>query len=245
MQTKIFETLKTVLRAHKITYAELARRLGTSEPTIKRVFAARDDKLSRILDICAALDLSFDDIIAQARRTEVAPMVLGDRVEAQLAADPSAFHVFILLRDGMSTTEIRRQFDLDADALFNLGRRLELLGLVDVLEAGRIRLRMEQPIQFRRDGPLHRSLMKLNLDFIQSVFLKQDSEDSGFLTQSRRISTHTARHMMREIRQLNRDLSEMARQDQLTLPSSELRSFKLCMAWSPVMFSRLLKIQEE
>lgn len=243
MQAIIFETLKTVLRARKITYAELARRLGTSEPTVKRIFAARDDKLSRIIEICGALDLSLDDVIAQAKRTEVAPMDLGDRLEAQLAEDPSSFHLFILLRDGMTTSEIEQQFGLDKDTMFKLGQRLERLGLAEVLEAGQIRLLVEHPIQFRRDGPLHLSLMKLNLDFVRDVFLMQDSDDSGFLTQSRRISAHTARHMMREIRQFNRDLSEMARQDQLTLPADELRSYKLCVAWAPVTFSRLLKIE--
>lgn len=243
MQAMIFETLKTVLRARKITYADLAGRIGTSEPTVKRIFAARDDKLSRIVEICGALDLSLDDIIAQAKRTEVAPMDLGDRLEAQLAEDASAFHFFILLRDGMLASEIGQQFGLDNDTMFNLGQRLERMGLAEVQGAGRIRLLVEQPIQFRRDGPLHRSLMKINLDFIRSVFPMQDTDDSGFLTQSRRISTHTARHMMREIRQLNRDLSEMARQDQLTLPADELYSYKLCVAWSPVTFSRLLKIE--
>lgn len=243
MQAMIFETLKTVLRARGITYADLAQRLGTSEPTVKRIFAARDDKLSRILEICSALDISFDDIIAQAKRIEVTPLVLGDRIETQLADDPSAFHVFLLLRDGMPATEIAQQFGLNDAAMFALGQRLERLGLAEVLAGGRIRLLFEQPIQFRRDGPLHRSLIALNLDFIREVFTEQDSETAGFLTQSRRISDSTARYMMRELRVLNRQFSEMARQDQLTLPETELHSRKLCIAWAPVAFSRLLHIE--
>lgn len=244
MQAMIFETLKAVLRARKITYAELARRLDTSEPTIKRIFAARDDKLSRIIEICDALDLSLDDIIAQAKRTEETPLVLGDRLEAQLAEDPSAFHVFLLLRDGMPASEIERQFGLSKKVMFRLGQRLERLGLAEVQESGRVRLLIDQPIQFRRDGPLHRSLMRINLEFIREVFVAEDSETAGFLTKSRRISVHTARHIMRELHRLNRDLSEMARQDRLSLPETELRSYKLSAAWAPVTFSRLLDIQE-
>lgn len=244
MQAMIFETLKSVLRARKITYAELARRLKTSEPTIKRIFAARDDKLSRIIEICDALDLSLDDIIAQAKRSEVTPLILGDRVEAQLADDPSAFHLFLLLRDGMPAGEIARQFGLGHSAMFKLGQRLERLGLAEVQMGGRIKLLTDHPIQFRRDGPLHRALRALNLDFIAEVFGAPDTDSAAFLTQSRRISANTARHMMRELRQLNRDLSEMARQDQLTLPTTALHSYKLCVAWSPVTFSNLLDIQD-
>lgn len=245
VQARIFETLKTVLRARKITYAELARRLGTSEPTIKRVFAARDDKLSRIVEICNALDLSLDDVVAQAKRTTVTPISLGDRIEAQLADDPSLFHFFILLHDGMPVQEIARQFDLGADGTFQLGQKLERLGLAEVQTNGRIRLLLEHPIQFRRDGPLHRALIKLNLDFVRGVFLGPDTELAGFMTKSRRISKNTARHMMTELRKLNHELSEMARQDQLTLPTSELESYKLCLAWSAVQFSNLLVIEGE
>ncbi|WP_424933257.1 helix-turn-helix domain-containing protein [Amaricoccus macauensis] len=245
MQALIFETLKSVLRARGITYAELARRLGTSEPTIKRIFAARDDKLSRIIEICAALDVSLDDIIAQASRTEVRPVELGDRLEMRLAEDPSAFHLFLLLRDGMPAAEIGRQFGLDARTLFRIGRRLEDMGLAEVLEGGRIRILLEAPIRFRLDGPLHAALLRLNLEFIREVFLAGEGEDAGFLTRSRRISAHTARHVMESLRALTRELSEMARQDQLTLPAAELHSYKLCLAWGPVDFARLAPITEE
>lgn len=245
MQARIFETLKTVLRARKITYAELARRLETSEPTIKRVFAARDDKLSRILEICDALELSLEDIVAQAKRTTVTPVGLVDRIEAQLADNPSLFNFFILLQDGMPAEEIARQFKLHAADTLRMGQKLEQLGLAEVQTTGRIRLLLEHPIQFRRDGPLHRALMKINLDFVRQVFLTPDTEAAAFLTQSRRISDDTARHVMNELRKLNRDLSEMARQDQLTLPASALTSHKLSLAWSRVQFSSLLTIEGE
>ncbi|WP_028957722.1 helix-turn-helix transcriptional regulator [Sulfitobacter sp. 20_GPM-1509m] len=243
MQARIFETLKTVLRARKITYAELARRLDTSEPTIKRVFAASDDKLSRIVEICDALGLSLEDVVAQAKRTTVTPVMLGDRIEAQLAGDPSLFNFFILLHDGMPVEEIARQFKLEPGDTLRMGQQLERLGLAEVQATGRIRLLLDHPIRFRRDGPLHRALMKINLDFVRQVFLAPDTEAAAFLTQSRRISEDTARHMMTELRKLNRALSEMARQDQLTLPASALKSYKLSLAWSHVQFSSLLTIE--
>lgn len=245
MQAKIFETLKVVLRARKITYAELARRLETSEPTIKRIFAARDDKLSRILEICDALQLSLEDVVAQANRTTVTPVGLGDRIEAQLADDPSLFNFFILLQDGVPVEEIALQFKLDTRDTLRMGRKLEQLGLAEVQVTGRIRILLEHPIQFRRDGPLHRALMNINLDFVRQVFLAPDTEAAAFLTQSRRISEDTARHIMTELRKLNRDLSKMARQDQLTLPTSALKSHKLSLAWSQVEFSNLLTIEGE
>lgn len=245
MRAEVFETLKRVLRARKLTYADLAQRLGTSEPTIKRIFAARDDKLSRIEEICDALDLPLEDLIAQAKRTEVKPLILSDTVERHLAEDPALFHFFLLLRDGLSATEIQTLFDLSTDRIFRLGQKLDRLGLAQLHEAGRIRLVLDQPIQFRRDGPLHRMLLTLNLDFMRETFFAPDTPESGFLTQSRHISDTTARHMMRELRKLNREFSDMARQDQLTLPAADLKTYKLTLAWGPVTFSRLMQFDPE
>lgn len=244
MHADIFETLKTVLRARKLTYGDLAQRLGLSEPTIKRIFSERDCKLSRVSEICAALDLSLDDVVAQARRIEVVPKELGDRIEAQLADDRAAFHLFLLLRDGMSGEAIRAHYDLDENAFFKLARRLEEIGLVEVLPYGRVRLLEERPIRFRRAGPLHQTLRALNMDFVEEVFQTADSEAAGFLTLSRRVSDTTARHIMGELKALARELSDLARKDQLTLPDEALKSFKFTTAWAPVNFSRLLKLDD-
>lgn len=244
MQADIFETLKTVLRARKLTYADLAKRLGLSEPTIKRIFSERDCKLSRVSEICSALEVSLDDVVAQASRVEVVPVELGDRIEAQLADNRPAFHLFLLLRDGMSGEAIKAHYGLDDTTFFKLARRLETIGLVEVMPYGRVRLLEERPIRFRRGGPLHRTLRKLNMDFVEQVFQNADREDAGFLTLSRRVSETTARHIMGALKGLSRELSDLARKDQLTLPDEALQSFKLATAWAPVDLSGLLELDD-
>ncbi|MEO0392422.1 MAG: helix-turn-helix transcriptional regulator [Pseudomonadota bacterium] len=242
MQAKIFETLKVILRARKITYAQLAKQLGTSEPTVKRMFASRDDKLSRIIRICHILGVPLEDVVAQANRLDIKPLVLGDAIETQLAEEPAVFHVLILLRDGMGTEDIQQHYGITQADIFRLGQRLEALGLARVETSGRIRILVEQPIAFRRNGPLHDRLMTLNLDFVRDVFSAEDSDSAGFLTQSRQISDATARIIMADIQALKNKLADMARQDQLTLPAEALTSHKLTAAWAPVDFSQLLAI---
>lgn len=243
MRAEVFETLKGALRARNLTYADLAERIGCSEPTIKRIFANRDTKLSRLVEICDALDLRLDDIVAQAKRTDPSPVELSDQVELQLSEDPSAFHLFLLLREGLTAVEIAEQFDLTGDAVFNVGMRLERMGLVEVQKNDRLKLRNNGPIRFRRDGPLNRALAAINLKFVRRVFLAEDSDAAGFLTQSRHISDATARQVMQRIRDLTHEFKEMARQDQLTLPSASLQSRKLTVAFSAVDYAALLSIE--
>ena len=113
MQAELFELLKSVLKARRMTYAALAELLGLSEPTIKRIFAERDCKLSRMNEICAALGLTLDDLVAEANRVDVRPTQLTDRQEAQLAEDRPAFNLFLLLLDDMTIDAIQEQYQLE------------------------------------------------------------------------------------------------------------------------------------
>jgi DNA-binding Xre family transcriptional regulator len=243
MQSELFELLKTVLKARCVTYGMLAERLTLSEPTIKRIFAERDCKLSRMTEICSALDLTLEDLVAEANRIEVRPMQLGDRLEAQLADDRPAFHLFLLLLDGMTTANVQKHYSLDERAVFALGRRLEKLGLVEMMPNNRIRLSVQGPVQFRRNGPLHQRLLKLNMDFLRATYLEHDTDHSAFLTQTRRMTQKTARHILKRLREVQIEMSDLARKDQLTQPNDALDSYKLGIALSPVSFSDLLVLE--
>lgn len=245
MHSEIFELLKKTLTARRITYADLAMRIGVSEPTIKRIFMDRDCKLSRLTLICDALDLTIDDVIAEANRIEVRPVTLDPKTEAQLAEDPSAFYLYLFLLDGMTAKAMQAHFDLSDPALFLLGRRLEVIGLIEMMPGGRMRLLDPSPVRFRRDGPLNEKLLKLNMDFLREVFLNSDTESSAFLTQTRRISDNTARYILSSLQDLARELSDLARKDQLTHADEDLTSYKLSFAWSAVSYSKLLSLLQD
>ena len=60
---RIVGNLKTVLRAKKITYGNLAKRLKLSEAGVKRLFNAKDISMNRAFQICRAIDVAVADII--------------------------------------------------------------------------------------------------------------------------------------------------------------------------------------
>lgn len=245
MQAELFELLKTVLKARGMTYRALADSLALSEPTIKRIFADRDCKLSRISEICAVLDLSLEDLVAEATRVDLQPARLGDRLETQLAEDREAFHLFLLLLDDMTVAAIQAHYKIDATVIFKIGLRLETMGLAQVLPGNVIRLTVQGPILFRRDGPLHRRLLQLNMDFLKQAYAAPDTDHSAFLTQTRRMTRKTARHLLTRLRDLQVDVANLARRDQLTQPDEALHSYKLALALAPVDFSQLLSISQE
>ncbi|UWQ17419.1 helix-turn-helix transcriptional regulator [Jannaschia sp. M317] len=245
MRGDIFETLRLALRARGMTYADLAGALSVSEPTIKRLFAGRDAKLSRVEQICDVLGVTLAEVMDRAARPDAEPVELPPETEAALAADPSLFHLFILLRDHVPQATIQAEFGLSAGRMLRLGLALERLGLAEVATDGMVRLRLRHPIRFRRRGPLHAMLRAVNLRFLSEVVDRADAPGTAFLSLTRRMAPDTARQITEELEALHKRIRQMARQDMLTRPEADLRSYKLSAGWAEVDFMHLITITED
>ena len=145
----------------------------------------------------------------------------------------------------MTIEAIQNQYQLEKQKIFKLGMALEKIGIAEVMPGNRIRLTMQSPVEFRREGPLHQALVALNMAFLHSTYLAQDTEHSAYLTQTRRMTQKTAHHILVRLRDVQIELSNLARRDQLTQPENALQSFKIGIALSPIVFSELLSLAEE
>lgn len=240
MRGDVFKVLQEALRARRMTYADLADTLGLSEPTIKRIFAARDCKLSRIIEICDALDLSLSDVTDNAARQKAEATVLPMATELSLAADPPLFYFLILLRDLRAPEYIAQIMGLSPTRLHQMGMTLERLGLAEVGAGNKIRLLSHAPIRFRPNGPLLPLLKEVNLRFIAHGISTPSGNADHFFTISRRMRSETALEIRQDIEALSEKISELSRQDQLVAPEHLLKPYKIAGFWGVVDFGALM-----
>ncbi len=241
MRGDVFKILQDALRARRMTYADLAEVMNLSEPTIKRIFAARDCKLSRIIEICDALDLSLADVTDNAARQKPESLTLPMGTELALAADPQLFYFFILLRDLRGPEFTAQLMDLSPEQLHAMGMALERLDLAEVDTGNKIRLLSHAPIRFRPNGPLLPLLREINLRFISKGITQPATPEDHFFTVSRRMRSESANEIRREIEALTDRIAELARQDQLVTPEDQLKPFKISGFWGLVDFAGLMK----
>lgn len=241
MRGDVFKVLQDALRARRMTYADLAEIMCVSEPTIKRIFAARDCKLSRIIEICEALDLSLSDVTDNAARQRAEAITLPMGTEVSLAADPPLFYFLILLRDLRAPDYIAGLMDLSPDQLHAMGMALERLGLAEVDAGNKIRLVSHAPIRFRPNGPLLPLLREINLRFLAKGVTHPVTSADHFFTISRRMRIETAQDIRRDIEALTEKIAELARQDQLVAREDQLKPFKISGFWGQVDFAGLMK----
>src|SRR4051812_9222996 len=67
----LFETLKVLLQNKGLTYRDLAKQLGISESSVKRIFSQRDCDISRIAKICEIAGTTLTEVVTAAGHVKV------------------------------------------------------------------------------------------------------------------------------------------------------------------------------
>ncbi|MBL4784889.1 MAG: helix-turn-helix transcriptional regulator [Cohaesibacteraceae bacterium] len=247
IQNEIFDILKRALKAKSITYVELAARIKVSEPTIKRMFAERDCKFSRLMAICRVLGISATELLESATRADDVAETLPQSAEKAFAASPSLFHFFILLRDSVPVSQILDHYDLSEADIFLYGRDLEKLGLAEITNSGKIALASRAPVRFALGSPLHSVYRKINLDFVVQALENSDHDEAEgeetFLTLSLRMLPASSRQLREEMYAIIRKVGKRARQDLLIARNDDLETFRWSFVTGPASFSRMLTIR--
>jgi transcriptional regulator with XRE-family HTH domain len=230
---RLVTALKQCLKSRGLTYAALARRLGLSEASVKRIFARGSFTLTRLDAICRVLDMSFYDLARLASPGDPRVTTLTLEQEAALARDPNLLTTFYLILNEWTPAEIRRQYAFEETQQRRLLARLDDLALIELLPRLRCRLRVGRRVVWRRDGPVRRAYERQ----IKAEFLQAGFGGSGELLrfQPAELTEHSVRILLRKLEQLYREFLELAEVD--LLATEQRKSVAMLMAFRPWVFS--------
>jgi transcriptional regulator with XRE-family HTH domain len=152
----VFAALKRALRARRMTYAELASRVGLSESGLKKIFAHEDCALSRLEAIARAAGVPLGELFDAAAREPVAQVALTPRQQEALLAKPLLLAAFWKLSvERWPPRRIAQAHGLDGRAMFRLLAELDRLDLIVLEQPGdRVRLRHGDLVRWLPEGPL-------------------------------------------------------------------------------------------
>jgi transcriptional regulator with XRE-family HTH domain len=156
-RSRIVEALKQALRARGLTYAQLARRLGLSEPTVKRMFSRGSFTLVRLEAILRVLELELQDLARMSRGGDAGSATLTLDQEAVLARDERLLSVFWLLRNDWRFEEILEAFAVSRAQLTLAFARLARVRLIEWGPRERARLAVARDFQWRPGGPVKKA----------------------------------------------------------------------------------------
>src|ERR1700733_829959 len=235
MPARIMSSVKRIMKSRQVTYSELARRIGLSEASVKRIFSRATLTLGRLDEICQALEVTLGEVVRlSGEQSRDTPEPLTLEQENALAADRNLLACFYLLANGRSGRDVGAELGIDERTVRRWMVRLDALRLIELRPKLRARARAASVIAWRADGPLRRLYEKqIRQEFLQATFSQSD-EGLHFL--SAELSDASCKVLLRKIERMAGEFRDLAELDR-TVSAKDKRSVATLLAVRPWVFS--------
>jgi transcriptional regulator with XRE-family HTH domain len=204
-------TLKRELRAHGITYAQVARHLGLSENSIKRLFAEQQFSLHRLEQVCQLLQLELSDLVQKMTEDSQRIEVLSEQQEKEIANDIKLLLVATCLLNRWKFAEILQAYTLSETEGIQLLAKLDRLKIIELLPLNRVKLIVAKNFRWRPNGPIQQYFQKtIQPDFFRTPFTAAGEKlvfSSGMLSRGSNAS------MMKKLERLVAEFNELHNED--------------------------------
>lgn len=150
----IFVALKKQLKARKVSYAELGKRMKMSEANVKRIFSEESCSLARLGQICDVIQISFSDLVRASTELEPEFFVLEKSTEAFFADNLDYFLFFRQMEHGKSLKEMQDHHGLSLKELNRYAKKIEELGLIERMPGDKVRIVPKGYLQLGKESRL-------------------------------------------------------------------------------------------
>jgi DNA-binding Xre family transcriptional regulator len=217
---QLIDTLKRSLKAHGLTYADVARHLDLSEANVKRLFAKRRFTLERLEQICQLMEMEISDLVQEMNDWAGAKAIssLSLEQEAEIAGNIELLLVTVCVLNRWTLEEIMARFTLSEVRCIQHLAKLDRLRLIELLPKNRVKLLVARNFKWMEDGPIQRFFQeKIEADFFSSRF-DHDNERlivvNGMLAESsNQVFQRKMEHLAREFDELNDDDAKLPLDD--------------------------------
>lgn len=231
----LLAALRALLKQRRLTYAQLARLLRVSEPTIKRTLGGRTQlNTARLLEICGTLGISLGDLVKLAQGGDHANYFLKPEQEAVFAKHPGLFGIFRALYLGGRPATVRKAWGLTGPQFYRALRRLEKLGLLEVRAGEEISFRVQGVVRWSHTGPMTRALVpEQNARFLAYVYQHLGRDTTSFLTSEFEMTEATFTDLHRDLQALGEKFRARSLRESQTSPAEGLISVRWLAAAAP------------
>lgn len=221
---QLINALRTALKARKITYATLAKRVGLSERSIKRIMGGEDCGFAKLVAICEAIGITFFDLVEMGRHEQEDVFVLSEEQEIFLATNPMQFAVINELLAGNEPATILHKHPVTKKILDGYFRDLEDQGMLERYPAGKVKLTFRGAHNFRTGGALTRAFSsnELKTFYEQVMQPKQPGRCQFFTATTTKMTKETAEAFKREVDSLAKRYRLRTQTENTILPKESL-----------------------
>ncbi len=241
-QTAI-ENLKDLLKARKITYRDLAEGLGLSESGVKKILSSKDASFQRLVQICKYVGISLNELLEDQRSV---PVDFNEKQQSEFLKEPLLFQVFwMLVYERRSVEGIKKSLRLSKADAFRLFRKLDVLGLIELLPDERLNVPAIRAIHWAGDGEFYKKIYRdWAKNLISDVAKPRSPEDELFLIRYLQMTKKTYADYMLAQKDLEQEFVRRSIQE-MRLQAPGLEHVRLLTAADRRSFVTGRKVSEE
>jgi DNA-binding Xre family transcriptional regulator len=230
-----------VLKEHRLTYADIAKRLKMSEANVKRMFATKRFTLQRLAQVCQLMDMELTDLFQCYEASRQSISHLTEDQENELVSDAKLLLVAVCVRNHFGFEDITERYKISPTECIRYLAKLDKLKIIDLLPSNRIKLRIDEGFRWLPKGPIELFFEKQ----VQSQFLKSSfgAEGDQRLFMSGLLSDRSRQVILNKMQLLAKEFVDLHRQD-AKLPLDKRDNIGLLMAmreWEFEVFKPLRK----
>ncbi|WP_336366113.1 helix-turn-helix domain-containing protein [Marinobacter sp. C2H3] len=225
----IVTELKRQLRAHGLTYQDVAEALGLSEASVKRLFSERQFSLKRLDQVCALMGMDISDLVRNlAPEARIEKLTLSQ--EQELVSDIRLLLVAVCALNRWRYADILAHYTLAEPELIQCLARLDRMGILELLPGNRIKVLVTHDFTWQANGPIQRFFeSEVQQDFLRCRF---NGPGELRLFVSGMLSPRSNDTLQQKLRRLALDFRHCHDEDQ-ALPLDQRYGVSLLLAMRP------------
>lgn len=228
----IFESLKAHIKARNLTYEQIARELGVSSQTIKRVFQQQDCNIERLEEISDLLQLDLRELVRSSPRPSKFIQHLSFEQEEQFTKNIKLLMVAVCTLSLWTYEDMVKHLHISGFESEGLLRHLDQMGFLKLLPGNRYRLRVARDFSWIVDGPIMRMVKSMAGDYFNHVF---EGEGEILKVINVRVSVQAATKLRERLEQIAQEYADQVVVD-AHLPLHKRPPLSICIAarrWIP------------
>lgn len=237
----MIDALKRQLKAKAVTYAELAKRIGLSEASVKRLFAQRSFTLERLEQILAAIGMDFAELVQAATDAPQLITQLSYAQEQEIIGDTKLLVVAVASLNMIPLEEIVAVYQISEAEAVKYLLRLDKTGFLRLMPNNRVKLLVARTFSWIPNGPIQTWFRgEAYGDFLDARFA---GEHEMMKLVSVMLSERSAQALLERLKQVADEFSRQ-HQDDARLPYAQRHSLTFMLAarpWMPKAFQALMR----
>ncbi|MFQ5994406.1 MAG: helix-turn-helix domain-containing protein [Acidiferrobacterales bacterium] len=214
----LVNVLKKALKAHGLTYRDVAMAVDLSEASVKRLFSEQHFTLERLEQICRLMDITISGLVKMADADTPHIRELTNEQEEELVSDKKLLFVAVLVLNNWAFEEILEDHTFSEPELIRCLARLTRLKLIELLPKNRIKLLIAPNFRWREHGPIQRFFTEnVKNEYLQSPF---NRSGELFMFQYGMLSNTSNAVIQKRFQQVVKEFNDLHQAD-LGLPLSD------------------------